>query len=75
MIIIDEIIHDRYSEIISLGNGTIYYGYGWSDGDKVFYGEIISNGQLYYPTWLKGLSIRYAFKYYPKLILQYVKKK
>ena len=74
LIIIDEIIHDRYSEIISLGNGTIYYGYGWSDGDKVFYGEIISNGQLYYPTWLKGLSIRYAFKYYPKLILQYVKK-
>ena len=74
LIIIDEIIHDRYSEITSLGNGTIYYGYGWSDGDKVFYGEIISNGQLYYPTWLKGLSIRYAFKYYPKLILQYVKK-
>lgn len=74
LIIIDEIIHNRYNEIASLEKGDIYYGYGWSDDNKDFYGEIMSNGQMYYPTWLKGLGIRYAFKFYPKLIIQYVQK-
>ena len=69
---VEEIIHDRCNKINPCEELPIY-NQGWSDDDMDFKGEIIDNGLLYdNVTRLKGLSIRYAFKYYPELVLKSV---
>lgn len=51
-----------------------HQGKGWSDDDKYFYGDIIDGeGPLVYPYNLIGVSLKYAFKFYPNSILYLVK--
>lgn len=45
-----------------------YYSAGWSDNNKRFYGYVMSQKFFDYPSVVKGVTLKYVLKYYPKII-------
>ena len=48
------------------GQSFCMYHYGWSFDDKRFYGYVLHDKFLQYPPRVKGLTLKYLYKFYPK---------
>ena len=69
--VVTEIIWDRWRQRKEYEERLCLFRYsnGWSYENEHFHGSVLHNKFFDYPNNVKGLSLKYVYKFYPKLLL------